>query len=336
MRLVTCPVRQGNSDRDPDVTCGAGLRQDVGGCKEVRKELNMNTTKTPGLERYGGAGGKTGLYDPNWVREFYNQYGEKEWGRLVQSPAHEIILHIHRYYLEQYIRPGDRVLEIGAGAGRFTQILAELGARIVVADISPRQLELNRQYAERFGFDLAVMDRLELDVCDMSVFEDGTFDAVICYGAPLSYVFDRRDVAMGEILRVVRPGGVVLLGVMSRWGAMQNSLPEVIAESTPEERANVVRTGDIHPSTYRNCTHHAHLFSSEELRSFLESCGAEIVVMSASNSSVAAWGDRLAGIRANPDKWRELLQWEVKVCREPGCLDIGQHLLAVVRRPWPR
>ena len=36
--------------------------------------------------------------------------------------------HVHRHYLERWIRPGMRVLEAGAGSGRFTRHLAELGA----------------------------------------------------------------------------------------------------------------------------------------------------------------------------------------------------------------
>jgi len=51
------------------------------------------------------------------------------------------------------LRPGDRVLEVGAGPGRFTIELARLGARILVSDISAGQLDLNR--AERF---LAALD----------------------------------------------------------------------------------------------------------------------------------------------------------------------------------
>lgn len=270
-------------------------------------------------------------YDPKWVRQFYDEYGEKEWHRLVKSPVHEVRLHVHRHYLEQYVKSGDRVLEIGAGPGRFTQILAELGATVVIVDISPGQLALNRKYARELGFEDAVADRLELDMSDMSVVPDEDFDLAVVYGGPLSYVFENRNLALSEILRVLKPGGIALLGVMSLWGGIHEFLRGVLDVSL-EENAEINRTGDLSPDTYKNCTHHCHMFRADEFRSFLEASGAEVLAMSASNCLSAAWGDRLAEIRSDPVKWQQLLQMEIEACRQPGCIDMGTHLIAVIRK----
>ena len=86
-------------------------------------------------------------YDAEGIAQFFDQYGLREWNRLVETPVDEVNLYLHTHYLEQTIRPGMVVLEIGAGAGRFTQVLARLGARILVADISQGQLDLNRRFA---------------------------------------------------------------------------------------------------------------------------------------------------------------------------------------------
>jgi ubiquinone/menaquinone biosynthesis C-methylase UbiE len=78
------------------------------------------------------------------VRDYFDALGEGEWDRLAQSPAARVSLELHRRFLTRFIRPGWRVLEIGAGPGRFTVELASLGATTVVSDISPVQLDLNR------------------------------------------------------------------------------------------------------------------------------------------------------------------------------------------------
>ena len=96
------------------------------------------------------------MYDPAYIAQFYDDYGEQEWERLEATPADRVSFHIHRWYLEHYIRPGDRVLEIGAGPGRFTIELARLGARITVGDISPRQLDLNRIKVREAGVEDAL------------------------------------------------------------------------------------------------------------------------------------------------------------------------------------
>ena len=40
--------------------------------------------------------------------------------------------------------------------------------------------------------------------------------------------------------------------------------------------------------------------------------------------------------RDNPPLWNRILDWEVNVCREPGAIDGGTHILAVVRKTQRR
>jgi SAM-dependent methyltransferase len=82
--------------------------------------------------------------DRQKILSHYDQYGETEWERLEKDINGRVSLEVHRQFLNRFISHGDRVLEIGAGPGRFTQELIDLGARVAVTDFSPVQLELNR------------------------------------------------------------------------------------------------------------------------------------------------------------------------------------------------
>lgn len=86
--------------------------------------------------------------DVRAVRDYFDTLGAGEWERLVQAPSARVALELHRRFLARFIRPGSRVLEIGAGPGRFTVELAALGASVVASDISAVQLELNRLAAD--------------------------------------------------------------------------------------------------------------------------------------------------------------------------------------------
>lgn len=272
-----------------------------------------------------------GKYDAKWVEHFYDEYGQKEWERLTKDPTNEVKLHVHRHYLEKYVQDGHSVLEIGPGPGRFTQIMAQLGARIVLVDISSGQLELNRQKAAELGFEHAVEKRLKLDMCDMRILDNEAFDVVVCYGGPLSYVFEKREKAVGEILRVLRPGGVALVSVMSLWGVVHEFLSGVLALPSEINRS-IVHTGDLCLENFPENTHHCHMFNAGELRTLLESCGAVVLEMSASNCLSAARGDRLTETRQDAAKWEQLLEMELEACREPGCVDMGTHMIAVIRK----
>ena len=86
-----------------------------------------------------------------------------------------------------------------------------------------------------------------MDVTDLSHFPDRSFDGVVCYGGPISYVFDRADDAVEEMLRVTRPGGYVLLSVMSLTGATRRFLGavhDIYQKVGLEAIQEVVDTGD--------------------------------------------------------------------------------------------
>jgi 2-polyprenyl-3-methyl-5-hydroxy-6-metoxy-1,4-benzoquinol methylase len=111
---------------------------------------------------------------------------------------------------------GRRVLEFGCNLGATAIVLALMGARVVAADVKPALVRLARANAARYG----VADRIQFlcleDSRDLP-FADGEFDVVSC-NSVLEYV--RRDwlsATQGELDRVLRPGGaVVIVGTSNR------------------------------------------------------------------------------------------------------------------------
>jgi SAM-dependent methyltransferase len=264
-------------------------------------------------------------YDRDQVARFYDDYGEREWSRLEGTLMDRVNFEVHRRLLEEQVRRGDRVLEVGAGPGRFTLELARLGAKVVVGDVSPRQLELHREKtAEIEG---AVEERVLLDVVDLSRYADQSFDVVVCYGGPLSYVLERADDAVSELLRVSRRGGRVLLSVMSLLGAARaffGFFPELI-----EEHGWDVAVGDVFATGVLtaeiNDGHVLKLYRWQELQTLLARHPCRLVAVSASNYLVIGNEDTFA----QDERWLEL---ELAACREAGALDAGTHIVAVVER----
>lgn len=269
-------------------------------------------------------------YDPLSVKDHFDSYGEREWNRLVATPVDEVSLQIHAHYLRVHVPAGARVLEIGAGAGRFTQLLAELGARVVVGDISPGQLELNRRFAAQFGFENAVEDWQQVDVVDLSRYPDGAFDVVVAYGGPLSYVLEQRDRALSECLRVLKPGGRLLASVMTLWGTVHRSLAGVL-DVPLEFNQRIIATGDLTHDTFPTRTgHYMHLFRAEELRGWLAERGLRVLALSASGVLATTWDEKLHAIRQDEARWAELLRMELAASASTGCLEMGTHMIFVV------
>jgi SAM-dependent methyltransferase len=270
-------------------------------------------------------------HDPEYTAEHYDEYGALEWDRHDASWAARTSFAVHQRALTEFVQAGDLVLDAGAGPGRFTIELANLGARVHVGDISPVQLLMNAERVEAAGLEDAVVARTRLDICDLSEFADDTFDAVVCFGGPISYAMDRADDAVAELCRVARPGGHVLLSVMSALGAVRRFLPQVLAEGRAFGSAyndEVLETGDLARATNRG--HECHMYRWSELSDLLSARG-EIVCASAANFVTAQHDDALDA--ATDAERAQILDWEIAVCREPGVLDGGTHILAVLRTP---
>lgn len=271
-------------------------------------------------------------YDPEAVAEYFDRFGQREWDRLTATPVDEVSLHVHAHYLREYVPRGARVLEIGAGAGRFTQVLAKLGARVVVADISTVQLDLNRHYAQEYGFCHAVEAWQEVDACEMACFADEAFDCVVAYGGLFSYVLERRDAALGECLRVLRRSGPLLASVMSLWGSAHRALKGVL-ELPVEINQRITATGDLTSKTWpARKDNYMHLFRASELRAWLAESGLVSLHLSASCCLSTGYEEVLREVRRDAARWEELLRMELEACAEPGCLDMGTHIIAVGRK----
>ena len=262
------------------------------------------------------------------MRAYYDKFGHAEWERLEKDIGGRVSLEVHRQFLTRFINHGDRVLEIGAGPGRFTLELVDLGARVAVTDFSSVQLDLNQL---RLADSTLVESWEILDVCDTSKYLDGEFDAVVAYGGPLSYAFEHIDEAMAGLFRIVRPGGVVVASVMSLLGTWRHLLEDtILVADTFGEDANdaILRTGDLR---HIGGAHVCQMFRASDITALVERSGGEVLAMSASNWASLDKPEALAALESDPDRWRRFLEHEVAACAESGALDGGTHLLFAAR-----
>lgn len=102
---------------------------------------------------------------------------------------------------------GCRILCLASGGGQQGPVLAAAGANVTVLDNSPRQLQRDREVAEREGLTLRMV---EGDMRDLSIFADASFDFIF---HPVSNVFvPNIQPVWDECYRVLRPGGALVAG----------------------------------------------------------------------------------------------------------------------------
>lgn len=137
------------------------------------------------------------------VRDFYDQNAAEEWKRLEDHPFE---FELTTYMMRKHIKPGDSVLDIGGGPGRYAIYLAGLGCDVTLVDLSEGNIAFARQQAKAANVSLRAYaaNCLELDALPL-----GEYDHVLLMG-PLYHLVgeDQRVKAVEDALGYLKPGGV--------------------------------------------------------------------------------------------------------------------------------
>lgn len=277
-------------------------------------------------------------YDPQYVREFYDRYGEREWERLAKTAYGRLQFALQWHFVAKYLPPGGKVLDAGGGPGRFAAELARVGAKVVLLDISPVQLRIAQEKLREAGKEIAENVLLfEGDICELP-FEDETFDLALALGGPLSYVLERAGQALEELKRVTCRGGALILTVMSNFGgarwAVKLKATQWFQDPEGYDLWGLVERGlqaDFVPPERRSC-HRCKFYTSQELRELLARHGLEILEMAAIPAISAHLEEEVEAFAADPRTWANFVELELRLCQKPGLLDTGEHILTVARR----
>ena len=75
----------------------------------------------------------------DYLNEYYERYDED--GRLGKNRRGELEFLTTMGYIQAYLKPGNRVLEVGAGTGRYSLTLTEFGAEVTAVEPVKHNLE---------------------------------------------------------------------------------------------------------------------------------------------------------------------------------------------------
>ena len=269
---------------------------------------------------------QNGTCDPLWRVTDLEALQEWDSGEPVWCSAEGVSRLLHKTFLLEFVEPGMRVLEVGAGAGSLTQTLVRAECRVVIAEMSSPQLERHRARSIEMGFDDSLEGRILLNTRDLSPIAEESFDMVVCFGGWHAGDLAGADPTIPDGARVCRPGGFLLLSVLSLSGAVHGYLHGGLRVPSDERAIDTV-SGQVCPRSWVEARRRCRMFRAEELRRAAQEAGLEVVAMSASNLLSLGWEPFLPLSGENEEWGRELLCLELAACREEDSLDMGRRIL---------
>lgn len=259
---------------------------------------------------------------------FYGSDPEREAARLEE---HRLERDLTWRYLDQHLPADGSVLELGAGTGVYSALLAKRGLRVTAVDFSPELIAQARQSVTAQG----VQDRVEFIVADArnlaSITQTG-FDAVLIMG-PLYHLVDGRDrlSVLNEALQRLRSGGLIFSAFLSRLGVLSDLIKRSPGwiDDRSSVRSHMGR--GYRPDEAPRGGFRGYFAQVSEIAPLHESVGCETIALAGVEPVIAADDESFNGLSGeHREAWLDLLH---EVSTEPSILAASRHILYIGRKP---
>ena len=269
------------------------------------------------------------------VRAYYQSFDIREWERLTW-PEGQLEYRITQSALNRHLPPAGRVLDLGGGAGRWTLWLAERGYSVTLADLSPNLLAIAHDKVVATAVAANVKEIVTADACDLSRWPDNSFDAVLCLG-PFYHLVSKndREAAAEEIIRVMKPGGVLYCAYMPIYGFLRRTLAlkdELRHLSDPKFVDQLVSEGKF-VNDIDGRFNAGYGVRPDEIEPFWSQRGVKIEELLSDSGFAASNANDIAELAMSDAAAYERVMSIVEAsAKDPSCLGSAVHLLFIGRK----
>jgi len=257
----------------------------------------------------------------NVLTDFYTNYDEE--GRLLSKHGQVEYLTTMRY-IEKYLRPGMRVLEIGAATGRYSHALALNGYRMDAVELVQHNIDLFNEKTQPCE-DVTIRQG---NAMDLHFFADDTFDITLLLG-PMYHLFTEADQkkALTEAIRVTKPGGIIFAAYCGNEATM---VQYCFGRGMIREK----RYRDlIDPVTFKASSDPAELFQLyrrediDALMSYFEVERLHYVGTDMATNYMRSTVDEM-----DDELFALYLKYHFSICERSDCVGTSHHILDVFRK----
>ena len=255
------------------------------------------------------------------LKQLYENYDED--GRLL-TRAGNVEFTTTMHFIRRYLKPGARVLEVGAATGRYSHTLARMGYRVDAVELVRHNIDIFDRLTQP-GEDVTIRQG---DARDLGMFADDTFDLTLVLG-PMYHLFDEDDrrQALREAVRVTKKGGIIFAAYCMLdasilcYGFARNQLNELIRE----DRIDLQNFTQIHSRLDYFC-----LDRKESIDALREGLGVTQLHFAAAEGYAKHMEAALAEM--DEETYQLFLRYHLTTCERPDMVGISHHTIDIFRK----
>ncbi len=247
------------------------------------------------------------------VNRTYNIFNEDS--RLNHSKAARVEFLTTVCYIEKYLKKGDKILDLGAGAGEYSLYFARKGYEVSALELADANIAAFRKK-------LTLKDKIELiqgNALDLSCYEDKSFDIVLLFG-PLYHLENDKDKqkCISEAKRVCKDDGKIFFAFIAN---------DFVFLTELAYNGNFFSKDDYDKETFKLHDFPFVFHTVDAARKLLADGEISILHEIASDGASELMAAKINEM--SDDDYAQYLRYHFYICEKPELLGMTNHLLFV-------
>ena len=256
--------------------------------------------------------------DADLVQEVYQRYDEDS--RLNKSQAARVEFLTTVKYIEKYLVPGAKILDVGAGVGEYSLYFARKGYQVSALELADRNVAAFRKKMTKED----TIDLVQGNALNLSHYDNDSFDVVLLFG-PLYHLHEEEDRlrCIGEAKRVCKPGGKIFFAFISN---------DMVILTMQQFQDDYLMNGDYDKEMFRLHDFPFVFHTVDHCRELLGKAGIQIIHEVASDGASELLQELINGF--DDGSYQQYLRYHFYICEKPEFLGMSNHLLFVGSKKW--
>ena len=250
----------------------------------------------------------------------YGQFDEDK--RLTGSRQGQLEYFITMNYINKFAKPGDKILDIGAGTGRYSVELAKRGCYVSAVELVESNLEILKKNAKG----LNNIEAFHGDALKLDRFKNENFDVTLLFG-PMYHLYEENEwhKALDEAIRVTKKGGVILTAFLSVHAIMVNNY------LSGDFKEGIEKNFD---KSYKVKHFMEQMFTGFEIEEFENLFSGKPVdyIATVATDSILEMAEKNSDFKMSDEDFKEFSKYQLNFCEKREMLGLSSHLLHICRK----